>query len=90
MSDVIEVPGFRGIVMGSAGTMTVVRGTLHGELATHVAETDELVVVLSGSIVVQMDGACKNLRPGDRSVIPKGTGHRVSAADPSLVAIVAE
>ncbi|KQO54092.1 cupin domain-containing protein [Methylobacterium sp. Leaf85] len=89
MSGVIDVPGFRGTVIGTVGTMTIVRGTLHGELAAHVAETDELVVLLSGAIVVQVDGSCKNLQPGDCSVIPKGTEHRVSAADPSLVVIVA-
>lgn len=89
MSGVIEVPGFHGTVVGTVGTMTIVRGTLHGDLAAHVAETDELVVVLSGSVVVQANGGCENLRPGDCSVIPKGSEHRVSAADPSLVVIVA-
>lgn len=89
MSDVIDVPGFHGTVIGAVGTMTIVRGTLHGELPAHVADSDELVIVLSGSIVVQVDGVRKDLRPGDCSVIPKGADHRVSAADPSLVVMVA-
>ncbi len=89
MLNMIEVPGFLGTVVGAVGTMTIVRGTLHGDLATHVAETDELVVVLSGSVVVHVNGNCENLQTGDCSVIPKGSEHRVSAADPSLVLIVA-
>lgn len=89
MPDMIEVPGFLGAVVGTVGTMTIVRGTLHGDLAAHVAETDELVVVLSGSVVMHVDGKCENLHTGDCSVIPKGSEHRVSAADPSLVLIVA-
>ena len=51
---------------------------------------DESVVVLHGTLFLELDGICYELEPGRSAHIPCGTVHRMSAAKENGFVIVAE
>lgn len=73
----IVMPGFRGRVVGSFAGMMVVEGEIDGELAPHSASSDELAVVLSGCVEVDLAGKRMLLKAGDHLIVPAGAVHTV-------------
>ena len=56
-------------------------GRVLGEFTRHAhPDTDEFFLVLSGELVIRMDGGDVHLGPGDTYVVPKGTPHQPVAA----------
>ena len=55
---------------------------LQGEFIWHAhAEEDELFIILSGELVIELRDGSITLRPGELAVIPKGVEHRPVARD---------
>jgi mannose-6-phosphate isomerase-like protein (cupin superfamily) len=53
-----------------------------GEFVWHAhADTDDLFLVLRGSLTIQLRGAEVRLGPGDLYVVPKGVEHRPVAEE---------
>src|SRR5918996_5877330 len=54
----------------------------HGEFTRHShPETDEVFLVLSGSLTIRLDDGDVTLGPGQLHVVPKGTPHQPWSAD---------
>jgi mannose-6-phosphate isomerase-like protein (cupin superfamily) len=61
----------------------------HGEFTRHShPETDEVFLVLSGSLTIRMDDGDVTLGPGQLYVVPKGTPHQPYSADGAEVLLV--
>ena len=61
----------------------------HGEFTRHShPETDEVFLVLSGSLTIRMDDGEVTLGPGQLYVVPKGTPHQPYSADGAEVLLV--
>lgn len=95
MSDTVSVgselvfPGFRGRVVAILdGAVGVIDAELDGAMQTHVAEADELAILLSGRVRVTMDDEERICVPGDYVVVPKGKLHGVVAEVPSRLFLV--
>ena len=60
-----------------------------GEFTRHShPETDEVFLVLSGSLTIRMDAGDVTLGPGQLYVVPKGTPHQPFSADGAEVLLV--
>jgi mannose-6-phosphate isomerase-like protein (cupin superfamily) len=60
-----------------------------GEFTRHShPETDEVFLVLSGSLTIRMDDGDVTLGPGQVFVVPKGTPHQPFSADGAEVLLV--
>jgi mannose-6-phosphate isomerase-like protein (cupin superfamily) len=60
-----------------------------GEFTRHShPETDEMFLVLSGSLTIRMDDGDVTLGPGQLYVVPRGTPHRPYSADGAQVLLV--
>jgi mannose-6-phosphate isomerase-like protein (cupin superfamily) len=60
-----------------------------GEFTRHShPETDEVFLVLSGSLTIRMDDGDVTLGPGQLYVVPKGTPHQPFSADGAEVLLV--
>ena len=51
-------------------------------------ETDEVFLVLSGSLTIRMDDGDVTLGPGQLYVVPKGTSHQPFSADGAEILLV--
>jgi mannose-6-phosphate isomerase-like protein (cupin superfamily) len=61
----------------------------HGEFTRHShPETDEVFLVLSGSLTIRMDDGDVTLGPGQVYVVPKGTPHQPFSKDGADVLLV--
>ena len=61
----------------------------HGEFTRHShPETDEVFLVLSGSLTIRLDEGDVTLGPGQLYVVPKGTPHQPYSADGAEVLLV--
>jgi mannose-6-phosphate isomerase-like protein (cupin superfamily) len=61
----------------------------HGEFTWHShPETDELFLVLSGSLTIRLDDGEVVLGPGQLHVVPKGVRHQPYSADGAEVVLV--
>jgi mannose-6-phosphate isomerase-like protein (cupin superfamily) len=61
----------------------------HGEFTRHShPETDEVFLVLSGSLTIRMDDGDVTLGPGQLYVVPKGTPHQPFSADGAEVLLM--
>jgi mannose-6-phosphate isomerase-like protein (cupin superfamily) len=61
----------------------------HGEFTRHShPETDEVFLVLSGSLTIRMDDGDVTLGPGQLYVVPKGTPHQPYSPDGAEVLLV--
>ena len=61
----------------------------HGEFTRHShPETDEVFLVLSGSLTIRMDDGEVTLGPGQLYVVPKGTPHQPYSAEGAEVLLV--
>jgi mannose-6-phosphate isomerase-like protein (cupin superfamily) len=61
----------------------------HGEFTRHShPETDEVFVVLSGSLTIRMDDGDVSLGPGQLYVVPRGTPHQPYSPDGAEVLLV--
>jgi mannose-6-phosphate isomerase-like protein (cupin superfamily) len=54
------------------------------ELAHAHARSDELFVVLEGTIVVEVEGEAFRVGPGEFCCFPAGLSHRIVATEPPL------
>ncbi len=62
---------------------------VHGEFTRHShPETDELFLVLSGSLTIRMDGGDVILEPGQLYVVPRGTPHQPFSSDGAELLLV--
>jgi mannose-6-phosphate isomerase-like protein (cupin superfamily) len=60
-----------------------------GEFTRHShPETDEVFLVLSGSLTIRMDGGDVTLGPGQLYVVPKGTPHQPYSRNGAQVLLV--
>ena len=60
-----------------------------GEFSRHShPETDEVFLVLSGSLTIRMDDGDVTLGPGELYVVPKGTPHQPFSADGAEVLLI--
>jgi mannose-6-phosphate isomerase-like protein (cupin superfamily) len=60
-----------------------------GEFTRHShPETDEMFLVLSGSLTIRMDDGDVTLGPGQLYVVPRGTPHQPYSADGAQVLLV--
>ena len=60
-----------------------------GEFTRHShPETDEVFLVLAGSLTIRMDGGDVTLGPGQLYVVPKGTPHQPFSPDGAQVLLV--
>jgi len=60
-----------------------------GEFTRHShPETDEVFLVLSGSLTIRMDDGEVTLGPGQLHVVPKGTPHQPFSADGAEVLLI--
>ncbi|HEV7186532.1 MAG TPA: cupin domain-containing protein [Blastococcus sp.] len=60
-----------------------------GEFTRHShPETDEVFLVLSGSLTIRMDDGDAPLGPGQLHVVPKGTPHQPFSADGAEVLLI--
>ena len=61
----------------------------HGEFTRHShPETDEVFLVLSGSLTIRLDDGDVTLGPGKLYVVPKGTPHQPFSEDGAEVLLV--
>jgi len=61
----------------------------HGEFTRHShPETDEVFLVLSGSLTIRLDDAEVTLGPGQLYVVPRGTPHQPYSAEGAEVLLV--
>jgi mannose-6-phosphate isomerase-like protein (cupin superfamily) len=61
----------------------------HGEFTRHShPETDEVFLVLSGSLTIRMDDGDVTLGPGQLYVVPKGTPHQPDSPDGAQLLLV--
>ena len=61
----------------------------HGEFTRHShPETDEVFLVLSGSLTIRMDDGDVTLGPGQLYVVPRGTPHHPVSPDGAEVLLV--
>lgn len=61
----------------------------HGEFARHThADTDELFLVLKGSLTIRLDDGDVELRPGQLHVVPRGVAHQPFSAEGAEVLLV--
>jgi mannose-6-phosphate isomerase-like protein (cupin superfamily) len=61
----------------------------HGEFTRHShPETDEVFLVLSGSLTIRLDDGEVDLGPGQLYVVPKGTPHQPYSAEGAEVLLV--
>ena len=61
----------------------------HGEFTRHShPDTDEVFLVLSGSLTIRMDDGDVTLGPGQLYVVPKGTPHQPYSPDGAQVLLV--
>jgi mannose-6-phosphate isomerase-like protein (cupin superfamily) len=61
----------------------------HGEFTRHShPETDEVFLVLSGSLTIRLDDGDVTLGPGQLYVVPKGTPHQPFSEDGAEVLLV--
>jgi mannose-6-phosphate isomerase-like protein (cupin superfamily) len=61
----------------------------HGEFTRHShPETDEVFLVLSGSLTIRMDQGDVTLGPGQLYVVPKGTPHQPYSLDGAEVLLI--
>ena len=61
----------------------------HGEFTRHShPETDEVFLVLSGSLTIRLDDGEVDLGPGQLYVVPKGTPHQPFSADGAEVLLI--
>jgi mannose-6-phosphate isomerase-like protein (cupin superfamily) len=61
----------------------------HGEFTRHShPETDELFLVLAGSLTIRMDTEDVNLEQGDLYVIPRGVSHQPVSIDGAEVLLI--
>jgi mannose-6-phosphate isomerase-like protein (cupin superfamily) len=61
----------------------------HGEFTRHShPETDEVFLVLSGSLTIRLDAGDVALGPGQLFVVPKGTPHQPYSAEGAEVLLV--
>ncbi|MBT8206868.1 MAG: cupin domain-containing protein [Acidimicrobiia bacterium] len=57
---------------------------VEGEFVKHRhQETDELFLVISGSLVIELPDGPRTLQPGEMLVVPKGVDHRPVAPEPT-------
>lgn len=60
-----------------------------GEFTRHChPETDELFLVLTGTLTIRMDAGDVDLRPGDLYVIPRGVYHQPVSVDGAEVMLI--
>lgn len=69
---------------------SVVRlGVVHGEYHWHKHDNeDEFFYVVSGQLLIDLDGRCLDLTPGKGVVIPKGVMHRPRAPERTVILMV--
>jgi mannose-6-phosphate isomerase-like protein (cupin superfamily) len=61
----------------------------HGEFTRHThPETDELFLVLRGSLTIKMDDGEVTLRPGEMFVVPRGTPHQPVSTEGADVLLI--
>ncbi len=61
----------------------------HGEFARHThPDTDELFLVVSGSLTIRLDDGDVTLGPGQLFVVPRGTPHQPVSAEGAEVLLV--
>ncbi|SDX88476.1 Mannose-6-phosphate isomerase, cupin superfamily [Modestobacter sp. DSM 44400] len=61
----------------------------HGEFTRHShPETDEVFLVLSGSLTIRLDDGDVTLGPGQLHVVPKGTPHQPYSPDGAEVLLI--
>jgi len=61
----------------------------HGEFTRHShPETDEVFLVLSGSLTIRLDDGEVHLGPGQLYVVPRGTPHQPYSAEGAEVLLV--
>ena len=61
---------------------------LNGEFARHSHDHDELFLILSGKLDIEMRGSTETLGPGELIVIPAGTEHRPVAREGEVAALL--
>jgi mannose-6-phosphate isomerase-like protein (cupin superfamily) len=69
---------------------SVVRlGVVHGEYHWHKHDNeDEFFYVVSGQLLIDLEGRCIDLTPGKGVVIPKGVMHRPRAPERTVILMV--
>jgi mannose-6-phosphate isomerase-like protein (cupin superfamily) len=69
---------------------SVVRlGVVHGEYHWHKHNNeDEFFYVVSGQLLIDLEGRCIDLSPGKAVVIPKGVMHRPRAPERTVILMV--
>ena len=60
-----------------------------GEFTRHAhADTDELFLVLSGSLIIRMDAGDVTIEPGQMYVVPRGVPHQPHSAEGAEVVLI--
>lgn len=85
----IVMSGFRGRVVGQFAGMMVVEGVIDGALPSHQASHDELAVVPSGRVDVDLAGRRLRLEAGDHLIVPAGVEHAVRSMGAARLLLVA-
>jgi quercetin dioxygenase-like cupin family protein len=79
LSDIRPTPFADGLefqpVVGQNTMLNFVRFAPHAEAPLHVHAEEQLVIVLEGSLVFELDGKVRTLRIGDVAVVPPWVPH---------------
>ncbi len=55
-----------------------------GDYTTHTHERDELVYILEGELIIEIDGKEEHVRQGEAFLVPAGMPHRPRCANTAL------
>jgi mannose-6-phosphate isomerase-like protein (cupin superfamily) len=76
-------------IVGSYNGNELRLAKLEGEFTWHShAETDELFLVVSGTLDIEFRDGVRQVRPGEMLVVPKGVEHRPVAAEECAVFVM--
>ncbi|MCR6727795.1 cupin domain-containing protein [Agrobacterium fabrum] len=83
-----EMPGFSGRVIGNLEDMSIIDAHIDGVIESHKATSEEFAIVMSGEILVTMNGDTARYGPGDYLFVPVGAEHGITAVVPSRLILV--
>jgi quercetin dioxygenase-like cupin family protein len=83
-----EMPGFSGRVIGNLDDLSIIDAHVDGAIESHTATSQEFAMVMSGEILVTMNGETTRYGPGDYLFVPAGAEHGIIALVPSRLILV--
>lgn len=84
----LEAPGFRGRLIGSLGELQVIDAQVTGDIAAHVADSDEFAVILSGRFEILLDGTPRSGGPGDCIFVGRGQDHAIRVLEAGRLILI--